>query len=104
MAPPRRSHRITQTRIGATNSISINYAEMAALICPRPFMAERFPETDPVSRRTLAEFARARLLYENLGLADRVAVATFTNYLPQTPYQHRKTFDFLHCNLRWPQK
>jgi putative membrane-bound dehydrogenase-like protein len=83
---------------------TFNYAEMAALICPRPFMAERFPETDPVARWTLAEFAKVRLLYERLGLADRVAVTTYASFQGQSAYEPRQTFDFLHRHLRWPEK
>jgi hypothetical protein len=83
---------------------TFNYAEMAARICPRPFMAEQFPESDTAARRTLAEFAKVRLLYESLGLADRVAVTTYPSFQAQSTYKPRTTFDFLHRHLRRPEQ
>src|SRR5579872_6296631 len=81
---------------------TFNYAELAALICPRPFMVERFHGRDMFTERKLAEFAKARLLYESLNLGDRIAIAWFANFQPPSEYRRRETFDFLHKHLNWP--
>jgi dienelactone hydrolase len=82
---------------------TFNYAEMAALICPRPFMVERFHHHDLFADKTCAEFAKVRLLYENMGVADRTAMTYYGSYQNKTPYSDRETFDFLHKHLRWPR-
>lgn len=79
-----------------------NYGEMAALICPRPFMVEEFHQSGLFAERNRAEFARVQLLYENLGLPDRVRLSYYGASDPSTPYVSRPTFDFLHEHLRWP--
>jgi dienelactone hydrolase len=80
---------------------TFNYAEMAALIAPRPFMVERghFDGVAP-DEAVAAEFAKVRLLYEaKLGLADRCRIEWFVG--PHTIHG-RGTFDFLHQQLAWP--
>jgi dienelactone hydrolase len=81
-----------------------NYAELAALICPRPFMVEDFNGDDLIGRGARAEFAKVQLLYEGLGLGDRVALTYYPNFQGQTEYRPRKTFEFLHTHLGWPEK
>lgn len=80
---------------------TFNYAEMAALIAPRPFMVERghFDGVAPDERVALG-FARVRFLYEaRLGLKDRAAIEWFVG--PHT-INGRGTFEFLHRHLNWP--
>lgn len=79
---------------------TFNYAEMAALIAPRPFMVERghFDGVAP-DEAVGYEFAKVRHLYEaRLGIGDRCEIEWFNG-----PHAiHGKgTFDFLHKHLRW---
>jgi dienelactone hydrolase len=80
---------------------TFNYAEMAALIAPRPFMVERghFDGVAP-DEAVAAEFAKVRHLYAaRLKLPERVAIEFF-------PGPHmingQGTFEFLHRHLNWP--
>jgi dienelactone hydrolase len=82
---------------------TFNYAEMAALIAPRPFMVERghFDGVAP-DEAVAYEFAKVRHLYQaRLGLGDRAAIEWFVG--PHTIHG-RGTFDFLHHHLRWPKR
>ena len=82
---------------------TFNYAEMAALICPRPFMVERghfdgVGEDDWVAY----EYARVRHLYAaRLGLAEKTEIEWFVG--PHT-INGQGTYDFLHRHLKWPNK
>jgi dienelactone hydrolase len=80
---------------------TFNYAEMAALIAPRPFMVERGHFDMVAPDETVAyEFAKTRFLYEaRLGLRDQCAIEWFTG--PHTIHG-KGTFDFLHRHLDWP--
>jgi len=79
-----------------------NYAEMAALIAPRPFMVERghhdgvAPDT-----RVAYEYAKIRLLYADLKIPERTEIEFFDG--PHTIHGVG-TFDFLHRHLNWPQR
>jgi len=76
-----------------------NYAEMAALIAPRPFMVERghFDGVAPDERVGL-EFAKVNRLYSaKLGLVDRCQIEWFVG--PHTVHG-KGTFDFLRKHLR----
>jgi cephalosporin-C deacetylase-like acetyl esterase len=77
-----------------------NYAEMAALIAPRPFMVERGHE-DGVARDEWVnyEFAKVRRLFDRLSLQDRTAIEHFNG--PHTIHGEG-TFEFLHRHLKWP--
>ena len=80
---------------------TFNYAEMAALIAPRPFMVERghFDGVAPDERVAL-EFAKVRHLYAaRLKIPDRVAIEWFDG--PHS-INSKDTFDFLHRHLKWP--
>jgi dienelactone hydrolase len=80
---------------------TFNYAEMAALIAPRPFMVERghFDTVAPDERVAL-EFAKVRHLYQaKLGIGERAAIEWFVG--PHT-INGKGTFDFLHKHLKWP--
>ncbi len=76
-----------------------NYAEMAALIAPRPFMVERGHD-DGVApdERVGLEFAKVNRLYSaKLGLADKCQIEWFVG--PHTIHG-KGTFDFLKKHLR----
>ncbi|MHC4402500.1 MAG: dienelactone hydrolase family protein [Planctomycetota bacterium] len=79
---------------------TFNYAEMAALIAPRPFMVERGHFDGVAPDETVAyEFAKVRHLYAaRLGIADRCRIEWFVG--PHTIHGVG-TFDFLHEHLRW---
>jgi dienelactone hydrolase len=80
---------------------TFNYAEMAALIAPRPFMVER-GHFDGVAPDEMVghEFAKVRFLYEaRLGLKDRCDIEWFVG--PHTIHGVG-TFAFLHEHLDWP--
>ena len=82
---------------------TFNYAEMAALICPRPFMVER-GHFDGVGEDgwVAYEYARVRHLYAaRLGLAEKTEIEWFVG--PHT-INGQGTYDFLHRHLKWPNK
>lgn len=82
---------------------TFNYFEMAALICPRPFMVERghfdgVGEDDWVGY----EFGKVRHLYAaKLGLGDRTEIEWFVG--PHT-INGKGTYAFLRKQLNWPAK
>jgi dienelactone hydrolase len=80
---------------------TFNYAEMAALIAPRPFMVER-GHTDGVAPDTwvASEYSKVRRLYAQLGLPERTRIEFFNG--PHT-INGIGTFEFLHEQLRWPE-
>jgi dienelactone hydrolase len=80
---------------------TFNYAEMAALIAPRPFMVERGHDDVVSSDETIGwEFAKIRYLYEaKLKIADRTEIEWFDG--PHTIHGVG-TYDFLHRHLNWP--
>ncbi len=81
---------------------TFNYAEMAALIAPRPFMVERGHFDGVAPDETVAyEFAKVRHLYAaRLKLPDRVEIEWFDG--PHT-INGQATYAFLHRHLRWPE-
>jgi dienelactone hydrolase len=83
---------------------TFNYAEMAALIAPRPFMVER-GHFDGVAPDEMVgyEFAKVRNFYEaRLKLpSDRCELEFFVG--PHT-INGQGTFDFLHHHLNWPKR
>ncbi len=81
---------------------TFNYAEMAALIAPRPFMVERGHFDGVAPDETVAyEFAKVRFLYSaKLGIGDRCAIEWFVG--PHS-INGKGTFDFLHRHLSWPK-
>jgi dienelactone hydrolase len=79
---------------------TFNYAEMAALICPRPFMVER-GHFDGVGKDEWVafEFAKVRHLYAaKLGIADRTHIEWFVG--PHT-INGQDTYRFLQQHLHW---
>ena len=79
---------------------TFNYAEMAALIAPRPFMVERGHFDGVAPDETVAyEFAKVRHLYQaRLGIGDRCRIEWFVG--PHTIHGVG-TFEFLHEKLNW---
>ena len=80
---------------------TFNYAEMAALIAPRPFMVERghFDAVAP-DEMVAYEFAKVRNLYAaQLKIPNRCEIEWFVG--PHTIHGVG-TFDFLHKNLNCP--
>jgi hypothetical protein len=80
---------------------TFNYAEMAALIAPRPFMVERGHfDGVGVDEEVAFEFAKVRFLYEaKLNIGDRCELEWFTG--PHTIHGVG-TYAFLHKHLNWP--
>lgn len=81
---------------------TFNYAEMAGLICPRPFMVER-GHFDGVGDDEWVgyEFAKVRHLYAaRLGIGDRTHIEWFVG--PHT-INGQDTYRFLHKHLDWPE-
>jgi dienelactone hydrolase len=79
-----------------------DYAEMAYLMIPRPFMVER-GHLDAVGRDhwVAHEYARVRWLYAQLGLADRTEIEFFQG---GHSINGEGTFAFLKKHLDWPQE
>ncbi len=81
---------------------TFNYAEMAGLICPRPFMVERghfdgVGEDDWVA----FEYAKVRHLYAaQLKIGERTEIEWFVG--PHT-INGVGTYNFLHRHLNWPE-
>ncbi|MDW8131906.1 MAG: hypothetical protein RMI94_15245 [Bryobacterales bacterium] len=78
---------------------SFNYAEMAALIAPRPFMVERgHRDAVGIDEWVAYEYARVRRLYADLKIPERTAIEFFDG-------PHRihgvGTFEFLRRWLNW---
>ena len=88
-------YEIFEWNLGGT----FNYAEMAALIAPRPFMVERghFDGVAP-DERVGFEFGKVRNLYQaRLGIGDRCEIEWFVG--PHT-INSTGTFQFLEKHLR----
>ena len=82
---------------------TFNYAEMAALIAPRPFMVERGHFDTVAPDETVGyEFAKVRNLYNSrLKLPpDRCQIEWFVG--PHT-INGVGTYEFLHHHLKWPK-
>jgi len=81
---------------------TFNYAEMAALIAPRPFMVERGHFDGVATDEAVAyEYAKVRHLYAAaLGIPERTEIEWFVG-----PHKIHGvgTFAFLHKHLRWPK-
>lgn len=78
---------------------TFNYAEMAGLIAPRPFMVERgHRDGVGIDEWVAYEYARVRRLYADLQIPERTEIEFFDG-----PHQIHGvgTFDFLHRHLSW---
>ena len=80
---------------------TFNYAEMATLIAPRPFMVERGHFDGVAPDETVGyEFAKVRNLYQaRLGIGEKCEIEWFVG--PHT-INAKGTFEFLHKHLNWP--
>lgn len=79
---------------------TFNYAEMAGLIAPRPFMVERgHRDGVGIDEWVAYEYAKVRRLYADLKIPDRTTIEFFDG-----PHMIHGvgTFEFLHKQLRWP--
>jgi dienelactone hydrolase len=79
---------------------TFDYAEMAYLMLPRPFMVER-GHNDRVGRDQWVahQYAKVRWLYAQLGLADRTEIEYFNG---GHAINGEGTFRFLRRHLNWP--
>jgi hypothetical protein len=76
---------------------TFNYAEMAALIAPRPFMVERgHNDGVGIDEWVASEYAKVRRLYDQLGIGERTRLEFFNG--PHTIHGVG-TFEFLHQQL-----
>jgi dienelactone hydrolase len=86
---------------------TFNYAEMAALIAPRPFMVERGHYDGVGSDEDVGhEFAKVRHLYAaKLGIPDRCEIEWFFGpYRGVHTINGQGTYKFLHKHLNWPER
>ena len=76
-----------------------DYAEMAYLMIPRPFMVER-GHHDRVARDQWVahEYAKVRWLYTQFGLGDKTAIEYFNG---GHTINAEGTFEFLDTQLNW---
>jgi hypothetical protein len=79
---------------------TFNYAEMAALIAPRPFMVERgHNDGVGIDEMVAYEYAKVRRLYSRLKIPERTEIEYFDG-----PHEIHGvgTFAFLKKQLKWP--
>ena len=90
-------YEIFEWNLGGT----FNYAEMAYLICPRPFMVERGHfDGVGVDEWVAYEFGKVRFMYQGkLKIGDRTEIEWFDG--PHT-INGVGTYKFLHKHLDWP--
>ncbi len=80
---------------------TFNYAEMAALIAPRPFMVERGHNDGVGIDEWIAyEYAKVRRLYSRLKIAERTEIEFFAG---GHEIHGQGTFRFLQKHLDWPR-
>jgi dienelactone hydrolase len=93
---PNMEYEIFEWDLGNT----FNYAEMAGLICPRPFMVERGHRDGVAPDEMVAyEFAKVKLLYTDLKIPDLARIEFFDG--PHSIHGVG-TFEFLRGQLNWP--
>ena len=79
-----------------------NYAELANLMAPRPFMVERGHRDGVAPDEWVAwEYAKVRRHYDELGIGDKTEIEFFNG--PHT-IRGSGTFEFLHRHLNWPRR
>lgn len=80
---------------------TFNYAEMAALIAPRPFMVEHgYLDRVAPLEWAAAEYSKVQRLYFRLGIP---ALTTIDYFEGPHMIHGVKTFQFLHEHLGWPE-
>jgi hypothetical protein len=81
--------------------LTFGYAEMAALMVPRPFMVERgHNDTVGIDEWVAYEYAKVNRLYNQLQIPQLTAIEYFDG--PHTIHG-AGTFRFLHRHLDWPE-
>lgn len=79
-----------------------NYAELAWLMVPRPFMVERGHDDGVAPDEWVAgEYAKVQRVYDKLGIGDQSEIEYFNG--PHT-INGQGTYRFLHRHLNWPEK
>lgn len=95
---PKGEYEIFEWDLGST----FNYAEMAKLICPRPFMVERGHDDGVAPDETVAyEYAKVKRFYDRLGIGDRTEMEVFDG---GHEIHLEGTLAFLRHHLRWPDR
>jgi dienelactone hydrolase len=80
---------------------TFNYAEMTALIAPRPFMVERGHDDGVgVDEWVAYEYAKVRRLYSRLRIPERTEIEFFAG---GHEIHGQGTFRFLQKHLNWPK-
>jgi len=80
---------------------TFNYAEMAYLIAPRPFMVERgHSDGVGIDEWVAYEYAKVRRLYAELGIPEQTEIEFNAG---GHMIFGKGTFDFLHKHLNWPK-
>ena len=80
---------------------TFNYAEMIALLAPRPFMVERGHWDGVAPDEWVAyEYAKVRWMCDTLGIGDRTEIEFFDGL---HEINGKGTFEFLHKHLKWPK-
>jgi hypothetical protein len=80
---------------------TFNYAEMAALIAPRPFMVERgHDDRVGIDEWIAYEYAKVRRLYSRLKIPERTELEFFAG---GHEIHGEGTFRFLQKHLNWPK-
>ncbi len=80
---------------------TFNYAEMAALIAPRPFMVERGHDDGVGIDEWIAyEYSKVRRLYSRLKIPERTEIEFFAG---GHEIHGQGTFRFLQKHLQWPK-
>jgi dienelactone hydrolase len=80
---------------------TLSYAEMAALIAPRPFMVERgHDDSVGIDEWVAYEYAKVRRLYSRLRIPDRAEIEFFAG---GHEIHGQGTFLFLQKHLKWPR-
>jgi hypothetical protein len=78
-----------------------NYAEMASLIAPRPFMVERGHFDGVAPDEWIGyEFAKVKRTFDLLGVGDKARIAYFNR---GHEIDGTESFEFLAEHLRWPR-
>ncbi|MDO8539582.1 MAG: dienelactone hydrolase family protein [Opitutaceae bacterium] len=81
--------------------LTFGYAELAALMVPRPFMVERGHDDGVgIDEWVAYEYAKVRRLYDKLGISNRTEIEFFNG--PHMIHGEG-TFKFLHRHLNWPE-
>jgi hypothetical protein len=79
---------------------TFNYAELAALMAPRPFMVERGHDDGVAPDEWVAyEYAKVRRLYDQFGIGERTEIEFFNG---GHTINGQGTFRFLRKHLRFP--